>query len=67
MSDNKPGQAATVAHNLPDSEGAPVPIKTFYARTIFNRLTKMQKDKGLPFPQDLIRLAVVKLLEQSGY
>lgn len=44
-----------------------VPFNTAFAHNIAQALIKYQKDKGLPFPQDVIRLAVFNFLSKSGY
>jgi hypothetical protein len=44
-----------------------IPINTVFTPDVFNRMTVMTKDKGLIEIQNLIRLAVSKLLTDSGY
>lgn len=52
----------------PENEtAAKVPLNTLFAGDMFRRLSKYKQDKGLPYEQDVIRLAVAFFLDKSGY
>jgi hypothetical protein len=52
------------------SKPATIPVTTTFAndgeRSIYSRLVKYQREKGLSHVQDVVRLAVANLLDKAG-
>lgn len=44
-----------------------VVVNVSFDQSIFNRLNQMARAKGLPYEQDVIRLASVEMLDREGY
>jgi hypothetical protein len=44
-----------------------VKINTVFSKQVAQSLMKVQKKKGLPYVQDVIRLAIANFLEKAGY
>lgn len=44
-----------------------IPLSMNVSKDIMARLYKMKKAKGLPYEQDLIRIATVEMLERGGF
>lgn len=57
----------TVDVDLENAIKGTIPINTAFANNVYTALEQYRKDKGLPYQQDVIRLAVAMLLDKAGY
>lgn len=57
----------TIDTDLENAIKGTIPINTAFAHNVYTALEQYRKDKGLPYQQDVIRLAVAMLLDKAGY